>query len=299
MSGKKVLVVFGATGAQGSSVVDALLADGTFLVRAVTRDPSKPAAVKLNEAGAEVVSADMDDKKSLEAALSGAYGAFVNTNYWEHFNQEKEITQGKRIADVSKRLGLKIVIYSGLENVKKITGGKLEVPHFDGKGEIEDYYKEIGVPMTSVRLPCYFENLLTFFKPQKNKDGDGYSLVLPMGDVPLDMMSVKDLGGVIVSILKSPSEYIGKTIGLSTDKLAVEQYAAIMSSVTGKKFKDAKITTKQYANLGFPGAQELASMFEFYLMVPDRNIEITYKLNPKAKKFQQWMEEHKEVFKAL
>ncbi|XP_075035198.1 nmrA-like family domain-containing protein 1 [Mixophyes fleayi] len=299
MSGKKVIVVFGATGAQGGSVADALLQDGSFAVRAVTRDASKPAAVKLQEAGAEVVSADLDNEKSLEAALTGAYAAFVLTTYWEHFNQAKEVAQGKLIADLTKRLGLTFVVFSGLEHVKRLTGGKLRVPHFDGKGEVEEYFREIGVPMASVRLPGYFENFLTYTRPQKNKDGDGYSIALPMGDVPLDGMSVKDFGPVVLTILKSPSQYAGKDLGLSREKLTVEQYAAIMTKVTGTTFKDAKISLEAYEKLGFPGALELANMFRFYLMNPDRNIELTLKLNPKAKKFQQYMEENKDSYKDL
>ncbi|XP_073414749.1 nmrA-like family domain-containing protein 1 [Dendrobates tinctorius] len=299
MANKKVLVVFGATGAQGGSVAAALLDDGTFEVRAVTRDTSKPVAVKLKEAGAEVVSADLDNERSLEAALSGAYGAFLVTNFWEHKSKEKEITQGKLIADLSKRLALEIVVFSGLENVKKLTEGKLEVLHFDGKGEIEEYFREIGVPMTSVRLPGYYENLLTFFRPQKNKDGDGYSLAIPMGDVPLDGMSVTDLGGVVVSILKSPSDHVGKNIGLSTEKLTVAQYAAIMSKVTGKDIKDAKISLEAYEKLGFPEASEVAKMFRFLVTKPEQDVDITLKLNPKAKTFEPWMEENKEAFKDL
>ncbi|XP_053550335.1 nmrA-like family domain-containing protein 1 [Bombina bombina] len=299
MSGKEVIVVFGATGAQGGSVVKALVEDGTFAVRAVTRDPKKESAVKLSQSGVEVVAADLDDEKSLESVLSKASGAFVVTNFWEHFSKDKEIKQGKLIADVAKRLGLKHVIFSGLENVKKLTDGKLEVLHFDGKGEVEEYFRSIGVPMTSVRLPCYYENLLTFFRPQKAKDGETYTLAIPMGDVPMDGMSVTDIGHVVVSILKSPSEYTGKDIGLSTDKLTVEQYAEKMSSAIGKTIKDAKLSPEVYEKLGFPGAQELANMFRFYQLKPDRDIELTYKLNPKAKKFQQWIEENKAAFKDL
>ncbi|XP_053326851.1 nmrA-like family domain-containing protein 1 [Spea bombifrons] len=296
---KRIIAVFGASGAQGGSVAKALLEDGTFAVRAVTRDPSKPAALKLKEAGAEVVAADLDDKRSLEAALSGVYGAFVVTNFWEHFSVAKEIAQGKLIADLSKSLGLKHVVFSGLENVKKLTGGKLEVLHFDGKGEVEEYFRAIGVPMTSVRLPSYYENLLTFFRPQKSQDGKTYSLSLPVGDVPFDGFSVADLGHVVVSILKSPSEYAGKDIGLSAEKLTAEQYAAILSKVTGKTIKDAKVSPDAYEKLGFPGAAELANMFRFYMMRPDRDVELTLKLNPKAKKFQQWLEENKDAFKDL
>ncbi|KAM8960346.1 nmrA-like family domain-containing protein 1 [Pelodytes ibericus] len=293
---KKIITVFGATGSQGGSVAKALLADGTFAVRAVTRDASKPAALKLKQEGAEVVAGDLENKKSLEAALTGAYGAFVVTNFWEHFNKDKEVTQGKLIADLAKCLGLKHVVYSGLENVKKLTGGKLEVLHFDGKGEVEEYLRATGVPTTSVRLAYYYENLLSF-KPKKSKDGLSYELSIPMGDVPMDGISVADLGPVVVSILKNPTEYLGKDIGLSTDKLKVEEYAAIISKVTGKTIKDAKVSLEAYGKSGFPGAQELANMFEFYWMRPDRNVELTLKLNPKAKRFQQWMEENKDSFK--
>lgn len=84
--------------------------------------------------------------------------------------------QGKLLADLAKRLGLRYVVYSGLENIKKLTAGRLTVGHFDGKGEVEEYFRDIGVPMTSVRLPCYFENLLSYFLPQKAPDGRSYLL---------------------------------------------------------------------------------------------------------------------------
>lgn len=77
---------------------------------------------------------------------------------------------------MAKRLGLHYVVYSGLENIKKLTAGRLTAGHFDGKGEVEEYFRDIGVPMTSVRLPCYFENLLSFFLPQKAPDGKSYLL---------------------------------------------------------------------------------------------------------------------------
>ncbi|XP_056390276.1 nmrA-like family domain-containing protein 1 [Hyla sarda] len=296
MAAKKIVTVFGATGAQGGSVASALLKDGTFAVRAVTRDITKPAALKLKEAGAEVVSADLDNKKSLEAALSGAYGAFVVTSFWDHFSKDKEVQQGKDIVDLCKRLGLQHVVYSGLENVNKLTKGKLDVLHFDGKGEVEEYFRDKSCPMTSVRLSFYFENFLTNGKPQKAKDGKSYELVIPMCDVPMDGFSVSDLGPAVLSILKSPKDYIGKDIGLSAEKLTVAQYAEIMSKVSGKTITDPKIPPEVYEKLPFPGAEEMANMFKFYQMVPDRDVALTHKLNPHTKKFKQWLEDNKEAF---
>uniref|UniRef100_A0A8B9VA15 NmrA-like family domain-containing protein 1 n=1 Tax=Anas zonorhyncha TaxID=75864 RepID=A0A8B9VA15_9AVES len=176
MAGRGPLVVFGATGAQGGSVVRALLAEGTREVRAVTRRPSSRAAAQLRRLGARVVAADLDDGRTLEPALEGAYGAFVVTDFWEHCSQEREVEQGKRLADLSKRLGLRHVVYSGLENVQQLTGGRLQVPHFDGKGVVEEYFQAIGVPTTIIRMPCYFENFLSCFRPEKAPQGDAFVL---------------------------------------------------------------------------------------------------------------------------
>lgn len=60
MSAKKIIVVFGATGGQGGSVVRSILGDpkaaSQFSIRAVTRDVTKPAAKDLEAKGCEVVS---------------------------------------------------------------------------------------------------------------------------------------------------------------------------------------------------------------------------------------------------
>ncbi|XP_076998060.1 nmrA-like family domain-containing protein 1 isoform X2 [Tamandua tetradactyla] len=299
MADKKLVVVFGATGAQGGSVARTLLDDGTFRVRAVTRNPGQRAARALRLQGAEVVRGDQDDPASMEQALSGADATFIVTNYWEHLSREQEVKQGKLLADLAKRLGLSYVVYSGLENIAKLTGGKLAAGHFDGKGEVEEYFRDIGVPMTSVRLPCYFENLLSYFLPQKAPDGKSYLLSLPMGDVPMDGMAVMDLGPVVLSLLQMPGEYIGQNIGLSTCRHTVEEYTALLSKHTGKAVHDAKTTPEEYEKLGFPGAQDLANMFRFYAMRPERNIELTLRLNPKARTLDQWLEQHKGDFAGL
>nr|KAF6490400.1 NmrA like redox sensor 1 [Molossus molossus] len=117
----------------------------------------------------------------MELALTGAHATFIVTNYWENCSREQEVKQGKLLANLAKRLGLRYVVYSGLENIKKLTAGRLAVGHFDGKGEVEEYFRDIGIPMTSVRLPCYFENFLSYFLPQKAPDGKSYLLNNPRG----------------------------------------------------------------------------------------------------------------------
>ncbi|XP_040858521.1 nmrA-like family domain-containing protein 1 [Ochotona curzoniae] len=176
MASRKVIAVFGATGAQGGPVVKALLDAKHFAVRALTRDVTKPSALALKDLGAEVVKCDLDDEASLVAALKGVYGAFLVTNFWEYLDQEREVRQGKLMADVAKRLGLKHVVFSSLEYIHKLSGGRLTVSYFDAKGIMEEYFWSIGVPMTSVRVPPYFENFHKAAKPVKASDGDYYTL---------------------------------------------------------------------------------------------------------------------------
>lgn len=63
-----------------------------------------------------------------------------------------------------------------------------------------------------------------------------------MGDIPMDGMSVTDLGPVVLSLLKMPEEYIGQNLGLSTCRHTAEEYATLLSKHTGKTVHDAKVS---------------------------------------------------------
>ena len=98
----RIIAVTGATGQQGGAVALKLLADG-WKVRALTRDPNKPAAQELASRGAEIVPGDMDHPRELEAAFAGASRIFSVQNYWlPDVGYEGEIRQGKNVADAAK-----------------------------------------------------------------------------------------------------------------------------------------------------------------------------------------------------
>ena len=106
MAAKKIIVVFGATGIQGGSVIKSVLNDSKtaseFKIRGITRDPSKPNAKALEAQGVECVAGDINDKASIKAAFHGAYAIFAMTNYWEKMDAELEMQQGRNIADLAK-----------------------------------------------------------------------------------------------------------------------------------------------------------------------------------------------------
>jgi uncharacterized protein YbjT (DUF2867 family) len=65
-----VVVIVGATGMQGGSVVSAFLADGSYHVRGLTRKVDGEKAQALRARGVEIAYADLNDRKSLVQAFS-------------------------------------------------------------------------------------------------------------------------------------------------------------------------------------------------------------------------------------
>lgn len=56
--------------------MNALLVDGTFTPRAVTRNVDSDAAKKLKARGVEVVQGDLSDKESIKKVIAGSEGVF-------------------------------------------------------------------------------------------------------------------------------------------------------------------------------------------------------------------------------
>lgn len=81
---------------------------------------------------------------------------------------DREVSQGKAVGDICKKLGVKHLVYSGLQHAEKITGKP--VPHMDSKGIVEEYLADSGVPYTGVHYSFYYENFVSF-PPQRNDDG--------------------------------------------------------------------------------------------------------------------------------
>lgn len=58
-----------------------------------------------------------------------------------------------------------------------------------------------------------------------------------------------------------------------------------------------QITPEAYEKLGVPAVKEVANMCRFYQMKPDRDIELTRRLNPKVKSFSQFVSENQAALK--
>jgi len=272
------ILVTGATGRQGGAVARHLLAGG-WSVRALTRDPGKPESRELQGLGAEIIKGDLDDRASLEAAIRGCYGVFSVQNFWET-GYEREVQQGKFLADVAKTAGIKHFVYSSVGGADRHTG----LSHFDSKWEIEQYLDSLGLPCTVLRPVFFMDNLLA-----PNMRGpilDGTLRIALPPSTKLQMIAVDDIGGLAVLSFDRPTESLGKSFEIAGDELTLPQAAAAVSRVIGRTVRYEEMPIEELRGYD----EEYAKMFEWFRKEGYRaSISWLRTIYPPLLTFEQWL----------
>lgn len=243
---KKIIVVVGATGGQGGSVVGSILKDSklnaSWAVRGITRDASKDGAKALASKGVEVVEADVNDKATLVNAFRGAYAVFAVTNYWEKMDTDLEIQQGKNLADAALEAGIQHYIWSSLLNITKLTNGTLShVYHFDSKAKIEDYIREISLPATFM-LPGFYMSNFPGGNIRQSPPDNAWTLAMPIPDsasVPL-LATIEDTGKFVKGILLHREETLGKRVLAATKYYTLKEMLDIFKATYPEAGKTAR-----------------------------------------------------------
>jgi hypothetical protein len=105
-------------------------------------------------------------------------------------------------------------------------------------------------------------------------------------------MSVQDVGRIVAVLFEQPETYLGKVLKPAGDELPAAEYAAAMGRATGADVRYHYVPRETFAALGFPGAADLADMFEYYrLHIPSRarDIEACRTLAPELQSFDTWL----------
>lgn len=307
---KPLITVFGATGRQGGAVARALLGQGRWRVRAVTRRPQSAAAQVLAAAGADLCRADLDEVASLGAALQGAAAAFCVTNYWEHGDARRELRQAAHLADAAEaaqRDGLRQLIWSTLEDTRlsfpadgsrfALQQGAFNVPHMDAKGEANALFLARDLPVTLLLTSFYWENLIDHgMGPQRAADG-GLELALPLGEALLPGIAVADIGACAAALFDCPPGQ--RRVGISGEQLSGQQMAERLAEQFGEPVRWRDVALADYAQLPLPGAAELAAMFGFKQLAnaaycAARPVMATRALLPGLMDFHSWCARHAE-----
>jgi uncharacterized protein YbjT (DUF2867 family) len=306
---KKIITVFGATGAQGGGLVRAICNDpnSEFTARAVTREPDSDKAKALAKLGAEVVHGDLGNAESVHKALEGAYGAFFVTFFWAHYSPEQEKAEAALFAKAAKEAGIKHAIWSTLEDTRELVpldddrmpniNEIYKVPHFDAKGESNQKFIEAGVPTTFFHCSFYWDNFIYFGAgPKRGEDGK-LALTLPIGDAKMAGVATEDIGKCAYGVFKDPKAHIGEYVGIAGEHLTGYEMAEALSKALGEPVVYNKVPADVYRSFGFPGAVELGNMFQIYDEFEEklnalRDVKLSKKLNPDLQNFEQWLKDN-------
>ena len=221
------VLVTGATGNQGGSVVEHLLASDTeFDVYGLTRDASGDRAQELSEQGVSMVEGDLNDKDSLAPHVAEVDAVFAVTNFWTE-GYEQQVQQGENIAEVASDEGVDQFVFSGVGSHEKDTG----VPHFDSAEEIDQHAQDLDLPLTVLQPVFFFQNFEAFAEDIVEEG----QIALPLEEgVSLQMIDVDDVGHAAAVALENPDEFVGEHVELAGDELTLAETADLLSEVTGQ-----------------------------------------------------------------
>lgn len=276
----KIVTVVGATGSQGGSVVQALLEDSSYSIRAITRNSKSDAAKSLASKGVEVVEADINNPESLQTAFAGSYAIFAVTNFFETFQSDTI----EKSMEVETKLGISLAkaaadteslqhyVWSSLPNSKKVAGGKTFVPYYESKNEIDRYIQSIPhlwAKATIVWFGWYGTNIAyPFYQPNRIHSLDGAKRYVqftgtdPSGLLPM-LGDVKNTGIFIKSILDQPEKTRSRFVTGLVEYMSLRDVLAHFAAVHGIEAHCVQISQEDYLKL-FPHWGELMNIHHNY-----------------------------------
>jgi len=275
----EIIAVTGATGQQGRAVAKKLLEDG-WKIRALTRDPNKPAAQELKSLGVEILPGDMDNRAELDVAFEGAYGVFSVQNFWlPNVGFEGEVRQGTAVADAAKTAGVQHLVYSSVGSAHRGLGQK----HFESKWIIEQYIHGLDIPYTILRPVAFMENYNWSRAPILNGAFIGMGVRPEKG---LQLIAVEDIGVFAALVFANRNQYLGRTLELAGDELTELQIADTFTKVIGRTVT-LNLPTREG---GRQPDEEMIAMFNFFNgQGYDADIPALRKLHPGLLNLEQYL----------
>ena len=215
------ILVTGGTGHQGGAAARHLLTDG-WKVRALVRDPSKPAAKALEDAGAELAVGDLLDRASLDAACAGVHGVYsVQTP--REVGMDGEIREGYNVADAAYDARVSRFVYSSVIGADR-EGGP---PYVRAKRRVEHHIGDLGLPATIWRPATFMENWLG----HKADILSGHLHAYGAPDEVHQFIGVEDIGRFVALAFAEDDRFLGVTLEIAGDEMPWEQVAGIFAAV--------------------------------------------------------------------
>jgi uncharacterized protein YbjT (DUF2867 family) len=284
-----MILVTGATGANGSEIVKQLAAAGVPC-RAMVRNPDK--ATELRLPGVEIVRGDFAEAASLDAALRGVNHAVLLST----FDPQQVELQGNFIQAAQRAKVEHVVKLSalGANPNSKIMVGKWH-------GQIEQQLEKSGLGWTMLQ-PSFFMQNMRMFADSIAQQG---AFACPAGDGQMGMVDVRDIAAVAVKALTEPGHMGKKYVVTGPEAISYGQIAEKLSAATGKSVQYVNVTPddakKNMLGMGLP-AWFVDAMLELYGVVRGGYGAVVTKVveqvtGQKPRNFEAFAREHARMFR--
>jgi uncharacterized protein YbjT (DUF2867 family) len=248
----------------------------------------------------EIVDCDLSTEVNLLPIFADAQGAFLVTDYWDPSIHNKEREIGIRLVNACKDAGVRNIVFSSLPNVEQISGGRLKVPHFTQKAQVEDYINHLQnqtpkafATTTIVRAAFYYQNLRKLFPPVLE---NGILVFKLPEHKRLIAFDVNDLGPVVAPIFEYPELYNGRQIDVGAAEMTPDEMFDTMAKVLKRKVLLRLIPQGEARKEN----EEIAEMFswfdEYGFFGPGGNITSGKKIHPNMTSFADWLQQEKDHF---
>ncbi|KAJ7159518.1 NAD-P-binding protein [Mycena filopes] len=258
---KKLILVIGATGAQGQAVVDSLLEPtktgepSPYAVRALTRDLNSKHAKALAARGVECVTGSFTDYAAVRRALEGAYGVWVNTDGFT-VGEMEEIYAGMRIYEVAKTVSsLRHYVWSNLQYVLKNAGfdPQYSADHLNAKGRVGEWLSVQpsalgdGLTWSQVTTGPYMEMLTGGMLTPLNVRKDGTVVfAAPVEDGHVPVIALKDLGWWARWTFDHREAASGRDLNITSECVHWDDLVATFTKVTGRPAVFKRLTLDEW-----------------------------------------------------
>jgi uncharacterized protein YbjT (DUF2867 family) len=300
---KKIILVTGATGAQGGAVVDALQGTG-ITTRALVRDPASAASIALAARGVELAQGDFDDSDSLRQAAVGAYGVFSVQNPPSPADSESEVRTARKLIEAALACGADVFVHTSVARAgdhHAFAGwdeGRWWKTYWTSKDEANALVRAAAFPHRLILKPAYMmDNFIApksaWMYPGLAKRG---AIEHAMGrETRLDLIAAADVGRFAAAAFIDPVRFDRMEIDLAAESLTMEQAAQAIAAATGKPVAAHSLSADQAVAMGnAPGlteSQQWASVEGYKVDIAKANahgIALT--------KFADWAVNHKDRF---
>src|ERR1039457_5032982 len=121
-----------------------------------------------------------------------------------------EERRGKAVGDLAREAGNERLGYRSLNGASARSG----IPYYESKARIEERIHALRLPATILRPVSFMDNFATYNRPVLD-DGDLVVSLAVRPELPMQLISVRDIGAFAAIAFDRPDQFLGRTVEIA------------------------------------------------------------------------------------